>query len=196
MKHATRRALTASLFGLALAATAPAVALAGDAAPQQITEAEVLAAADAWGRGLVSISVAYNGKRENLPRAKAVASAFIDRAYGYNLGPVLFKPTLTTKPHVFRLTKEGALSYFVDDDPEYNDDGFALKEPWRRVVFKPVGIQINGAVASTMGTVELYVKGQDDKPAVVVDKTWVFKKDDKGVVRIIVHHSSLQFNGY
>ncbi|MFT4254321.1 MAG: hypothetical protein QM608_17790 [Caulobacter sp.] len=194
MSSPTRRALAASLFGLSLVAAAPALA-ADYPAPQQITEAEVKAAVDAWGRGLVSISVAYNGKPENLPRAKALASTFIDNAYGYNLGPVLFKPTLTVEPYTFRLTKEGALSYFVGDDPKYDDDGFALK-PWRRVVFNPVGIQINGAVASTMGKVELYLKGQDEKPAVTVDKTWVFKKDDKGVVRIIVHHSSLPFNGY
>jgi len=34
-------------------------------------------------------------------------------AYGYNLGPVLFKPTYTAVGHTYRPTIEGALSYFI-----------------------------------------------------------------------------------
>jgi hypothetical protein len=44
-----------------------------------------------------------------------------------------------------------------------------------------------------MGRLELRDK---DGNVTVVDKTWVFKKDDRGVVRIILHHSSLPFVGY
>lgn len=188
----TRRALIASALALTAMAAGPTFA-ADQAPPQKITEAEVHEAAEAWGKGLVSIAVAYDGNEANIDKAKAVASAFIDKAYGYGLGPVLFKPTLTRDPQTFRLTKKGAIAYFVGHDPDYPfDDGFALK-PWRSVTFRPVGIQINGAVANTMGKLEL----RDATGATtVVDKTWVFKKDERGVVRVIVHHSSLPYTGY
>jgi len=190
----TRRALAASLFALT---TVAGVAACKAPAPKpvpppviQITEPEVLAAQKAWGEALVSISLAYESG--GIAKAKPLASEVIDKAYGYNLGPVLFKPTLTQAPHTFRLTKESALAYFVGDDPNYpDDDGFALKG-WRSVAVRNVGVQINGAVANTMGNVSLTDK---DGKVTTVDKTWTFKKDDKGVVRIILHHSSLPYAG-
>lgn len=48
--------------------------------------------------------------------AKATATASLEAAYAYNVGEnvtVLFKPTLTTAPNVYRPTQAGALSYFV-----------------------------------------------------------------------------------
>jgi hypothetical protein len=189
----TRRVLATSAFALTavLATTActPAKPVPDPVkpAPTAITEAEVKAAEQAWGKALVDISKAYD--EGGIEKAKPLAIAVIDAAYGYNLGPVLFKPTLTREPQTFRLTKEGALAYFVGDDPAYPDTGFALKH-WRSVEINDVGLQINGAVANTMGKVVM----TDAKGCkTTVDKTWVFKKDDKGVVRIIVHHSSLPF---
>lgn len=192
MTLTTRRSLIASAVALAAVAASPASGVSQPITPR-ISEAEVIAAAEAWGKGLVSISVAYDGNENNFEKAKAVASAFIDKAYGYDLGPVLFKPTLTREPQTFRKTKVGAMAYFVGHDKAYPyDDGFALL-PWRSVTYKPVGIQINGAVASTMGKLEL--RDAEGNPT-VVDKTWVFKKDERGALRIIVHHSSLPFVGY
>jgi hypothetical protein len=191
----SRRALTASLFALtavtAVAGCKPKPAPAPPPPPPvQITEPEVLAAQKAWGDALVAISQAY--ETGGIEKAKPLASEVIDKAYGYNMGPVLFKPTLTQEPQTFRLTKEGALAYFVGDDPNYpHDDGFALKG-WRSVAVRNVGVQINGAVANTMGNVSLTDK---DGKITTVDKTWTFKKDDKGVVRIILHHSSLPYAG-
>lgn len=192
MTVTTRRFLIASSVALAAVAASPASGFAQPITPR-VSEAEVIAATEAWGKGLVSISVAYDGNENNFEKAKAVASDFIDKAYGYQLGPVLFKPTLTRHPQTFRTTKTGAMAYFVGHDKAYPyDDGFALL-PWRSVSYKPVGIQINGAVASTMGRLELR---DAEGNATVVDKTWVFKKDDRGALRIIVHHSSLPFVGY
>ena len=187
----SRRALTASLFALtAVTVVAGCKPAPAPPPPVQITEPEVLAAQKAWGDALVSISLAYESG--GIDKAKPLASAVIDKAYGYNLGPVLFKPTLTQAPQTFRLTKEGALSYFVGHDPNYpQDDGFALKS-WRSVSVHNEGVQINGAVANTMGNVSMTDK---DGKVTTVDKTWTFKKDDKGVVRIILHHSSLPYNG-
>jgi hypothetical protein len=183
----TRRALTASAFALTVALGAPACTVPPPRA--QITEAEVRAAEKAWGDALVTISRDY--ETGGIDKARATASAVLDAAYGYNLGPVLFKPTLTQEPQTFRLTKAGALAYFVGHDRvNYpNDDGFALKN-WRSVEVQDVGIQINGNVANTMGKVVMRDK---DNKVTTVDKTWVFKKDDKGVVRIILHHSSLPY---
>lgn len=153
-----------------------------------ITEAEVLAAQEAWGDALVKISTTYEEK--GLEAAKELAEQVIDQAYGYDYGAVLFKPTLTTAPQTFRLTKEGALAYFVGDDPNFpSDNGFALKG-WRDVEIKNAGIIIAGDVATTMGNVMITDK---NGKVTTVDKTWQFIKDEEGKLRIILHHSSLPF---
>lgn len=166
----------------------PAVARETSIVNTNITEAEVLAAQKAWGEALVRISTDFrNGGAE---RARATASSVLDTAYGYNLGAVLFKPTLTTAPHTFRTTREGALAYFVGGDRAFpQDTGFALKD-WRSVEIRNAAIHINGDVAKTMGRV-LLTNGQGQ--VTEVDKTWGFKKDDRGALRIVLHHSSLPF---
>jgi hypothetical protein len=60
---------------------------------KSISETEVLAAQKAWGGALVAISSTYETK--GFQTAKALAGNVIDAAYGYQFGPVLFKPTLT-----------------------------------------------------------------------------------------------------
>ena len=155
-----------------------------------ISEAEVLAVQKGWGDALIQISNDYASG--GYVKAKATASAVLDAAYGYNMGPVLFKPTLTVAPQTFRVTKEGALSYFVGGDSNYpKDTGFALKG-WKKVDIENAAIHINGDVASTMGHVIFTDK---DGKKTTVDKTWAFKKDDMGKIRIVVHHSSLPYTG-
>ena len=80
-----------------------------------ITEAEVLAVQKAWGDALVQIGNDFASGGQS--KAVATANAVLDAAYGYNMGPVLFKPTLTSAPQTFRVTKEGALAYFVGATP-------------------------------------------------------------------------------
>ena len=155
-----------------------------------ITEAEVLAAQKAWGDALIKISDDFASG--GLVKAKATASAVLDAAYGYNMGPVLFKPTLSSSPQTFRTTKEGALSYFVGGDSKFpKDTGFALGG-WKKVDIDNAAMHINGDVANTMGNVTMTDK---NGKVTVVDKTWTFKKDDMGKVRIVLHHSSLPFAG-
>jgi hypothetical protein len=155
-----------------------------------ITEAEVLAAQKAWGEALVAIATTH--ERQGPAAAKALAEKVIDTAYGYNLGPVLFKPTLTLAPQTFRTTRDGALAYFVGGDAAYpKDSGFALKG-WRQVDIKNAAVFISGDVASTMGNVMLTDKAGK---VTTVDKTWKFKKGDDGKLRIVAHHSSLPFTG-
>ncbi|MFZ4641334.1 MAG: metal-independent carbonic anhydrase [Nodosilinea sp.] len=153
-----------------------------------ITEEEVLAAQRAWGDALVAISTTYETK--GIEAARALAEEVIDKAYGYQFGAVLFKPTLTLHPQTFRTTRAGALAYFVGGDPAFPvDKGFALKG-WRKVEIKNTGIFISGDTATTMGNVILTDK---DGKVVTVDKTWQFLKDDNGNLRIILHHSSLPY---
>ena len=155
-----------------------------------ITEAEVLAAQKAWGDALIKISDDFASG--GIVKAKATASAVLDAAYGYNMGPVLFKPTLSSSPQTFRTTKEGALSYFVGGDSKFpKDTGFALGG-WKKVEIDNAALHINGDVANTMGNVTMTDK---NGKVTVVDKTWTFKKDDMGKVRIVLHHSSLPFAG-
>lgn len=155
-------------------------------ASQNITEAQVLAAQRAWGEALVQISKDYEAG--GIAKAKATASSVIDSAYGYQYGPVLFKPTLTVAPQTFRTTREGALAYFVGDDKAYPDDqGFALKG-WRSVEIRNAAIQLHGDTALSMGNVILTDKAGK---VTTVDKTWGYMRDDQGNLRIVLHHSSL-----
>lgn len=151
-----------------------------------ITEAEVESAQKAWGAALVQISADY--KSGGIDKATKTATAVLDAAYGYDMGPVLFKPTLTTAPQTFRPTKDGALSYFVGNNASFPDDkGFALKG-WAKYTFENSAVYINGDMALTMGKVRL----TDASGKVTeVDKTWGFKKDGAGKLRIVLHHSSL-----
>ena len=157
---------------------------------QAIGEAEVLAAQNGWCNALVNISSTY--AESGQPAAKVLAEQVIDAAYGYQMGAVLFKPTLTVNPQTFRTTRAGALSYFVGGDPDFpKDSGFALKG-WTKCEIVNAGIFITGNSATTMGKVHFTNK---DGKITTVDKTWGFIKDDAGQLRVIVHHSSLEFAG-
>lgn len=154
-----------------------------------ITEAEVKAAQDAWGNALIQISTDYD--TSGLEKAKSTAKAVLDGAYGYSMGPVLFKPTLSGGEQTFRTDYQGALSYFVGGDKKYpQDKGFALKG-WKKYTYKNAAVYINGDMALTMGNVTLTDK---NGKATTVDKTWGFKKGDDGKIRIVLHHSSIPYS--
>ena len=154
-----------------------------------ITLEEVEKAQKAWGAALLGISKA--NKEKGREAAVSAANAALDGAYGYNMGPVLFKPTLTVAPQTFRPDREGALAYFVGGNPDYpNDKGFALKG-WTGYEFENNAIHITADLALTMGKVRL----TNEKGEVTeVDKTWGFKRDNQGVLRIVLHHSSLPYS--
>lgn len=167
--------------------TAPAPVIVAPYAP--ITVAEVEAAQQAWGNALVAIATTYDTK--GFAEAKKLAETVLDSAYAYNMGPVLFKPTLTVTPQTFRTTRDGALAYFVGGDAKYpNDKGFALKH-WRSFKIANAGIVITGNSAISMGNVTVI----DDKGnATTVDKTWGYVRDAQGKLRIVLHHSSLPYS--
>lgn len=157
---------------------------------RNISETEVLAAQKTWGDALVAISTTHEQK--GVGAAKALAGQVIDAAYGYQFGPVLFKPTLTVTPQTFRTTRAGALAYFVGGDPAFpKDTGFALKG-WRKVEVRNTAMLLSGNTATTMGNVSFANKSGN---VTTVDKTWTYMKDDNGKLRIVVHHSSLPHTG-
>ncbi len=178
------RTLTTLAFSTVFAASAAMATTTN----HNITEADVKAAQDAWGKALIQISDDY--QQGGFAKAKTTAQAVLDQAYGYDLGPVLFKPTLASGDTTFRTTEEGALAYFVGGNSQFPDKGFALKG-WKQYQYKNAGVQIHGDVAITMGHVILTDK---DGKVTMVDKTWGFKKDEKGQVRIVLHHSSLPYS--
>ncbi len=184
MKSFSLMAATLAVWGLSGAAQATTVV------NQAITEAEVRSAQTAWCKALVDIST--TGATQGPAAAKALAEKVIDAAYGYQMGAVLFKPTLTVVPQTFRTTRAGALAYFVGGDANFpKDTGFALKG-WTKCEAKNAAVFIAGDSASSMGNVMITDKAGK---VTTVDKTWTYVKDDAGQLRIVVHHSSLPFSG-
>lgn len=183
MSRLTFAAAALAAVGYAAAASAETIVVS-----QAITEAEVTAAQEAWCAALVNISATF--EKDGQAAAKALAGEVIDAAYGYQMGAVLFKPTLTVAPQTFRPTRDGALAYFVGDDPAFpNDTGFALKG-WTACAATNNAVFITGETATTMGNVAITGK---DGAVTTVDKTWTYVKDDAGNLRIVVHHSSLPY---
>ncbi len=155
---------------------------------QAITEKEVVAAQRAWCSALLDINALY--EKEGQAAAKALAGKVIDSAYAYQMGAVLFKPTLTVNPQTFRPTRAGALSYFAGGDTAFpSDTGFALKG-WRKCEPVNSAIFIDGNSAITMGKVHFTDK---NGKVTTVDKTWGYVRDDAGNLRINLHHSSLEY---
>ena len=153
-----------------------------------IVQQDILKALNDWGESLIAISRVY--ENDGLASARATAEQTLDRLYGFELGPVLFKPTLSGGPQTFRLTKIGALSYFIGNDPEYpNDSGFGIKF-WRSVKSETSATFIQSDVAMWMGWVSFIDKNNS---VVKVDKTFGYTKDKNGILKIVLHHSSLPF---
>jgi hypothetical protein len=174
----------ATMVGIVLVSPAMGHRVVGE--KPTITKDEVIAAKQAWCDALEKIARTHREGGD----ARAVAYRILTDAYDYDKGTVFFKPTLTFGPNTFRNTKEGALSYFVGGNPKFPEDkGFALK-PWVEVWFTNKSIQIHDNIAITMGNVHLRDKAGNE---VMVDKSWVFREDADGRLRIINHFSALPF---
>ncbi len=153
-----------------------------------ITEVDLQNALTIWGNGKVSISKAF--EEDGIEKAREIASANLDSYYGYNLGPVLFKPTMASGAQTFRPTKDGALAYFCGHSEDYPlDNGFAIMG-WRSMESVTSASFIQGDIAMWMGWVKLTNK---DGSVTTVDKSFGYKKDPNGDLRIVLHHSSLPY---
>ena len=154
-----------------------------------ITEKEVVAAQKAWGEGIVKIGKVYQEGGDYA----AAAAAHIDQFYAYDLSLVLFKPTLASVDQ-FRTSFDSALSYFVGGNSAYPEDkGFAVK-PWSKVRWKNVGITNNAcSMAVAMGNYYFTpaAGGEETK----VEYTFGYIRGTDGALKIVVHQSSVPYNG-
>ena len=154
----------------------------------KISELEISQARQSWGEGLIKISSTFDN--EGIDKAKVIANIELDRLYGFEFGPILFKPTLSGGNQTFRTDKEGTLSYFIGQNPKYqSDSGFALKS-WKECNSETSSLFIENDIAMWMGWVSLTnQKGEVTK----VDKSWGFKRGLDGSLKIVLHHSSLPY---
>lgn len=146
-----------------------------------VTKEEVLAAQQAWAEGIVEIGKAKN-PNEN-------ALELIESLYAYNLGDVLFKPTLASVDQ-FRGTKDEALSYFVGGGLK-EDQGFALR-PFTKIRFENEDILLSCNSALAMGN---YYFTTQQGEEIKVEYSMGYTEDENGKLRINLHHSSLPYQG-
>ncbi|MEC8127482.1 MAG: phosphoribosyl-AMP cyclohydrolase [Pseudomonadota bacterium] len=155
-----------------------------------INETELAEARAAWGDGLVAISRAYDDG--GIERARAVAGDILESLYGFEFGPVLFKPTLSGGAKTFRTDRTGTLSYFIGHNPDFpQDTGFGLKS-WREVGSQTSSVFVEGDVAMWMGWVTFTDRNGD---AVKVDKSFGYRRAADGRLKLVLHHSSLPYTG-
>ncbi len=150
---------------------------------EMVSMADVESAQQAWGDGIVAIANAHTNDGDYV----GIASNHVNTLYAYQMGPVLFKPTLAAIDQ-FRPTFDTALSYFVASNnacPE--DKGFAIKG-WTNVRFENSDVIIDGKTALAMGN---YFFTDPGGVEVKVEYTFGYIEDDQGNLRIQLHHSSM-----
>ena len=150
---------------------------------EMVSIADVESAQQAWGDGIVAIANAHTNDGDYV----GIASNHVNTLYAYQMGPVLFKPTLAAIDQ-FRPTFDTALSYFVASNnacPE--DKGFAIKG-WTNVRFENSDVIIDGKTALAMGN---YFFTDPGGVEVKVEYTFGYIEDDQGNLRIQLHHSSM-----
>lgn len=153
-----------------------------------ISEVDVVNAQKAWGEGIVNIGEVYTNGGDY----ETAATQHIEKYYGYDMGKVLFKPTLAAdKP--FRRTFDGALSYFIGKNSTYpEDNGFAIK-PWTNVRWENEGI-INSPGSNMAVAMGNYYFTTTDGNEVKVEYTFAYVKDENGDLKIVAHKSSMPFS--
>ena len=152
-----------------------------------ITAAEVAAAQQAWGEGIVAIGSAFTENGDY----RGLAGDHVRKFYNYTDGEtVLFKPTLAAEDQ-FRGDFDEALSYFVGTEGS-EDKGFAIA-PYTSVRWENEGTVISndGAMAMAMGN--YFFTGTDGNET-KVEYSFAYTKTESGDLKIALHHSSLPFS--
>ena len=154
-----------------------------------ITETDLAKARTAWGDGLIAISTAFDAG--GIEAVKAIAGGLLDSLYGFEFGPILFKPTLSGGAQTFRTDRTGTLSYFIGHNPDFpQDTGFGLKS-WRDVSSDTASFFIEDDFALWMGWVRFTDKHGD---TVKVDKSFGYRRAADGSLKLVLHHSSLPYS--
>ena len=153
-----------------------------------ITAQEVQQAQQQWGDGVVAIANAFQQQQDH----QSIAQEMLDTLYAYNYGDgiVLFKPTLATQVP-FRKTSDSALSYFIGDNAQFEEDqGFAIR-PWEQVIFSNDQMFLHDGLALAMGQYH-FIDNTDN--TLTAEYTFGYIKDDRAQLKIILHHSSATLN--
>jgi hypothetical protein len=146
---------------------------------------EIEKAQEKWGNGIVKIGEL----KDTIKECRMFTLDFISKMYDYENGIVQFKPTKASDAQ-FRADVKSALSYFIGSDSDFSEDsGFALN-PWVNVDFENNSINIINDIAIAMGNY-FFTNNNGDKTK--VEYSFVYKKNDQGDLKIILHHSSLPF---
>ena len=154
-----------------------------------ITETDLAKARIAWGDGLIAISRAFDAG--GIDATKAIAGGLLDSLYGFEFGPILFKPTLSGGAQTFRTDRTGTLSYFIGHNPDFpQDTGFGLKS-WRDVSSVTASFFIEDDLALWMGWVRFTDRHGD---TVKVDKSFGYRLAADGSLKLVLHHSSLPYS--
>ena len=139
-----------------------------------------------WGDSLVKLG----SLKSNREACDKEAESLINRLYGYNNGTVLFKPT-KAKDNQFRLTFEGAKSYFIGENSDFSEDkGFAL-QPRINIRFENASVVLKENSAIAMGN---YFFTETSGNVVKVEYTFGYFLDENNHLKINLHHSSLPYN--
>ena len=147
---------------------------------------EIEKAQEKWGKGIVKIGEL----KDSLKECRMFTIDFINKMYNYENGIVQFKPTKASD-FQFRGDVKAALSYFIGSDSDFIEDkGFALN-PWVKVDFENNSINIINDIAIAMGN---YFFTDNDGGKTKVEYSFVYKKNDIGDLKIILHHSSLPYS--
>ncbi|WP_299184849.1 hypothetical protein [uncultured Aquimarina sp.] len=151
-----------------------------------ITVKEIENIQKTWGQGVVQIGTLQADRLA----IETYTENFVNELYDFDDKEVLFKPTKAAIDQ-FRITKEGAISYFIGGNSKFSEDkGFAL-QPWTQVKFENAALILEENRALAMGNYFFTdTNGQDTK----VEYTFGYRKDSNGKLKIDVHHSSLPFN--
>ena len=154
-----------------------------------ITETDLAIARTAWSDGLIAISTAFDSG--GIEAVKAIAGGLLDSLYGFEFGPILFKPTLSGGAQTFRTDRTGTLSYFIGHNPDFpQDTGFGLKS-WRDVSSDTASFFIEDDFALWMGWVRFTDRHGD---TVKVDKSFGYRRAADGSLKLVLHHSSLPYS--
>ena len=146
---------------------------------------EIEKAQEKWGKGIVKIGELKNSLKE----CRMFTIDFINKMYDYENGIVQFKPTKASDSQ-FRGDVKAALSYFIGSDSDFSEDkGFALN-PWVKVNFENNSINIINNIAIAMGN---YFFTDNDGGKTKVEYSFVYKRNNNGDLKIILHHSSLPY---
>jgi hypothetical protein len=175
-----KAAAAAGLFAIAACAT---TANANNPA-NGITKADVIAAQQEWGEGIVAISSVHTAGGDFGARA----TEHINDLYAYGMTDVMFKPTLAADDQ-FRETFDEALSYFIGRDGT-EDKGFAISG-WTAVRWENNAVYTDDDSAMAMGN--YYFTGPDGNET-KVEYTFGYVLDENGELKINLHHSSLPYS--